>query len=570
MDNSDNRKKHILIAEDVKETKETSNIETSQPFNKAEFLNQVEGEMELAKDLVRLLLDEDYPKQLSELQKAVSRRDSKTLENAAHAFKGLVGAFCAGPAYEAALRLEMMGRNGVLSRLDEEYTIFEKEIKRLKQALVALITPSLTKDEERKSIMDNSDNQKKRILVAEDVKVISYQITRAMESQGFDVDLAQDGEQCLEKIQSFKPDLVILDLMMPKVHGIDILKKMRSDADAENIGAIVCTAKSFKIEHELVKELGAFDIVVKPIQMDELVAKVKRFFSKEDTDVQQTQSRIAEPKPVKVFKPTIEGSCGRICLWGARGSIPISGPQYVRHGGNTSCMEVNCGDEIIIFDAGSGIRDLGLELMKQEHRKLHIFITHTHWDHIQGFPFFVPAFVPGFDITIYGAEGFGKDLESVFRGQLDRDYFPVQLEDMNANLEFKHLNENPVQIGNYKVYWEFAHHPGATVGYKIDIGGKKIVWLPDDEFLQGYLGSPDNITLNSEIVAPYLKLIEFMSDIDISISEAQYTNEEYVNKVGWGQSSLSNACLLMKLAMSKSGLLHIMTLCTMMPPFRTS
>ena len=210
-------------------------------------------------------------------------------------------------------------------------------------------------------------------------------------------------------------------------------------------------------------------------------------------------------------------------------------------------MAVKCGEELFIFDAGSGIRNLGLDLMKDGPRKIHLLITHTHWDRIQGFPFFIPAYVPGFDITVYAAKGFGKDLESIFHGQLDKDYFPVQLEDMNATLEFKTLGDPPAQIGNYEVHWEYAHHPGATLAYKINIDGTKVGWMPDNEFLKGYLGPPDDISYNDDMIAPYLPLIDFLSDIDILVSESQYTNQEYPNKIGWGHTSVSNACVLMKL-----------------------
>jgi phosphoribosyl 1,2-cyclic phosphodiesterase len=131
-----------------------------------------------------------------------------------------------------------------------------------------------------------------------------------------------------------------------------------------------------------------------------------------------------------IYRPTLDTSRTHFTLWGARGSTPTVGGRFHRHGGNTSCMSITRDDEAFIFDAGSGIRDLGLELLEGKVRKIHLFITHPHWDHIQGFPFFRPAFVPEFDITVYGSRGFGKDIESLFRGQLDSDYLPVQFEDM--------------------------------------------------------------------------------------------------------------------------------------------
>jgi len=249
-----------------------------------------------------------------------------------------------------------------------------------------------------------------------------------------------------------------------------------------------------------------------------------------------------------IFKPCLETARGRFSLWGTRGSTPTPGARFLRHGGNTSCLSVTYGEEKFIFDAGSGIRDLGQSIMAQTSRKLHLFITHTHWDHIQGFPFFTPAYVPEFEIDIYGAEGFGKDLESIFRGQLDRDYFPVQMDDLNSSISFKHLVENPVVLGDVKVWWEFAQHPGATVGYKIDVAGYRIAWIPDNEFLQGYTGPPDALTRDHPLVVPYRKMIEFLSDCDVVIHEAQYTNDEYPDKIAWGHSSVSNVCLLIKFA----------------------
>ena len=211
-------------------------------------------------------------------------------------------------------------------------------------------------------------------------------------------------------------------------------------------------------------------------------------------------------------------------------------------------MSTVFGDEQFIFDAGSGIRELGLDILKSPRRKLHLFVTHTHWDHIQGFPFFAPAYIPGFEITVYGAKGFGKDLKSIFQGQLDRDYFPVQMEAMCSDLRFQHLVEEPMFIESACISWAFTQHPGATVGYKIEIGGKKIAWVPDNEFLQGYMGSPKGLTRDHPLVAPYARMIDFLSDADTVIHEAQYTTKEYPKKVRWGHSSIANACLLMKLA----------------------
>ena len=235
-------------------------------------------------------------------------------------------------------------------------------------------------------------------------------------------------------------------------------------------------------------------------------------------------------------------------LWGTRGSIPISGAKFVRHGGNTSCVEVAEAEERIILDAGSGIRELGLELAKRGPRKLHLFITHTHWDHIQGFPFFAPAYIPGFELNIYGAVGFKKDLGSIFRGQLDSDYFPVQFEDMRAAVVFHALDKPPLRIGRFTVSWEPTHHPAVTLAYKISTATQTFGYVSDNEFLYGYTGSPQGIDAGSPLVLPHRRLVEFLRGVDLLVAEAQYTNEEYLKKIGWGHSSISSACLLAKLA----------------------
>ena len=242
---------------------------------------------------------------------------------------------------------------------------------------------------------------------------------------------------------------------------------------------------------------------------------------------------------------------GEIILWGSRGSSPTPGGRYIRHGGHTSCLSIRYDNVQLIFDAGSGIRELGRALMEDPPRQLHLFITHTHWDHIQGFPFFGPAYTPGWEIEIYGAKTFNKPLKDVFKGQLDREYFPVQMEDMRAHLDFHNLSEEPLNVEGMRVSWVQTCHPGTTLGYKIEVEGRKIAWFPDNEFLRGHLDPLDDLTRDSATVQPYLPVVDFLSGVDLLIHEAQYTDEEYPHKVGWGHSSVGNACALAHLARVK-------------------
>jgi len=387
-------------------------------------------------------------------------------------------------------------------------------------------------------------------LIAEDVRVIAFKMAQSLQAAGYVVETVSDGEECLGQARKSLPDLVVLDIMMPKMHGIEVLKALRDEHRTSRIGVIVCSAKDFKTDQAEASRLGVFDFLTKPFEPAALVEKVDAYFARRSgyKGVPEFPAPTVDAPTDECYAPLLDTSRARFNLWGTRGSTPTPGARFLRHGGNTSCLSIALGDEQFIFDAGSGIRDLGIDLLSSGCRKVHLFITHTHWDHIQGFPFFAPAYVPGFEIVIYGAEGFGKDLKSVFRGQLDREYFPVQMEDMHSHLQFRQLAENPVPVGSALISWEFSQHPGATVGYKIEIADKKIAWVPDNECLQGYTGPPDELHRDHPLVQPYGNMIEFLSDADIVIHEAQYTCEEYPKKIRWGHSSVSNACALMKLA----------------------
>jgi phosphoribosyl 1,2-cyclic phosphodiesterase len=242
----------------------------------------------------------------------------------------------------------------------------------------------------------------------------------------------------------------------------------------------------------------------------------------------KTISDLLEEKPQKPFT---------VRFWGTRGSIATPGEDTVKYGGNTSCTEVRCGSQLLILDAGTGIRALGASLCREfQDRPIrgHIFIGHTHWDHIQGFPFFAPAFNPNNEFSIYSLRGAEKPLQKVFRGQMDSDYFPVLLSDMKARLEFCEL-ESEVDLGETRVSYVFLNHPGLAVGFRISFGGKSLVYLSDHE-TYGRLaeGGPTPNPMDLDIA-------RFTENADLLISEAQYTEEEYPQKKGWGHSTFLDA-----------------------------
>lgn len=224
-----------------------------------------------------------------------------------------------------------------------------------------------------------------------------------------------------------------------------------------------------------------------------------------------------------------------IKFWGVRGSIPTPGPASVRYGGNTACIEVRHNDRLFILDAGSGIRALGNELLKEKTSvKATIFISHMHWDHIQGIPFFTPAFIPGNNFIFYGAEESDKSLETVIAGQMDPTYFPIELRDMGSKLEFRRLYEGQHQIDGIRVDAIYVNHPGNAMGYKFFLNDKRLVYISDNEPFQQ---APQNTPAESYIGEDgNKKLVDFIRGSHILIHDAQYTPEEYNNHKTWGHS----------------------------------
>ena len=224
----------------------------------------------------------------------------------------------------------------------------------------------------------------------------------------------------------------------------------------------------------------------------------------------------------------------RLKFWGVRGSIPSPGPSTLRYGGNTSCLEVRNEDRFFIFDAGSGIRELGNSLLNSgQNIKGHIFISHLHWDHIQGIPFFTPAYIPGNEFTFYSAKDVNSGLKELISSQMDSVYFPVEMDDMCAELQFHALQEGRFEVDNIPVETIFVNHPGNALGYKLYLDDTILVYISDNEPFESapaenaddYIGEDGNE-----------KLIEFISGSDILVHDAQYTPEEYESKVTWGHS----------------------------------
>jgi len=174
----------------------------------------------------------------------------------------------------------------------------------------------------------------------------------------------------------------------------------------------------------------------------------------------------------------------RVRFWGTRGSIPKPGPAYVRYGGNTSCVEVRTASGVLILlDCGTGAHPLGQALLAEPGapRHGHVFISHTHWDHIQGLPFLAPLFVSDFEWDIYGPRGLGPSIRETLAGQMQYTYFPIEIEQFAAKVRYHDLVEGSFQIDDVHISAHFMNHPALTLGYRIEADGASVVYATDHE-----------------------------------------------------------------------------------------
>src|SRR5262245_29092990 len=236
----------------------------------------------------------------------------------------------------------------------------------------------------------------------------------------------------------------------------------------------------------------------------------------------------------------------RVRFWGARGSLATPGPATVRYGGNTSCAEIttNAGD-LIILDCGTGIRPLGEHLITTKASPLrgHILISHTHWDHIQGIPFFGPFFAPGNTWDVYAPKGMSQTLREALEGQMQYTYFPVRLDELGAEIHYHELVEGTFRIADVTIKTRYLNHPALTFGYRLEAEGAVIVYASDHEPHARHLADG-----TGEISGEDLRHCEFLADADLVIHDAQYTAAEYAQKIGWGHSTVEYALAMCRAA----------------------
>jgi phosphoribosyl 1,2-cyclic phosphodiesterase/CheY-like chemotaxis protein len=386
---------------------------------------------------------------------------------------------------------------------------------------------------------DSAPKRMSTVLIIEDDADSRTTLAELFAIDDWEVLEAKDGDAGVDLAIRHRPELILCDLLMPKSNGFQVCRTIREQLQPTKI--IVVSGRDYGVDRTSALQAGADEYLLKPITWESLSSAIDRLLPKIPRRPKLKSAAESESIPA------------RIRLWGVRGSIPVPGKSTVRYGGNTSCVEVRADGEIIILDAGTGIRLLGLALDKEfrtRSMKLTLLITHTHWDHIQGLPFFSPAYNRKNLIRVLGYEGARAGLGKILAGQMETPFFPVSLRELPSHLAIEELKEMEFEIGKVKVRSKFANHPGICAGYRLFTSSGSVAYFPDSEpyeLLKMQLASRDGISEEEArdfATAERTKMVEFLQGCDVVILDTQYTDEEYAQHIGWGHSSLSSVVSL--------------------------
>ncbi len=342
-------------------------------------------------------------------------------------------------------------------------------------------------------------------IIDDDKKTVEI-YTNLLKSKGYKVSSSYSGTEALKKIFEVQPDCVLCDIIMPDFDGIDLLNCIRLKTNIKQPKFIVVTGKIFDFDKRRAFRQGVDGYITKPINSETFV--------KEILDILDTNITIG--------------------FYGVRGTLPVPGEKTVRYGGNTNCVTMRIAHKyFLIFDAGTGIKALSDSLLSENSLPINakLFITHPHYDHIHGIPFFVPLYMKGNHIDIYGAKHGDLGVKELLNNQMENVYFPITMEEFIADLSFHDITEETFKIDELQVQTILLNHPGRCLGYRIDYQKKSFCYITDNEL---YLENSPHYSQHEVD-----RLINFIKDTDFMLIDATYTDEEYVKKVGWGHSCIS-------------------------------
>ena len=347
-------------------------------------------------------------------------------------------------------------------------------------------------------------------LVDDDPDILAM-LSRVLEDGGHRAEAASSSLQALKQIPISRPDCVITDIMMPEMDGFELTRELRRRPELADMKIIVLSAKTYEFDRRRARELGADGFISKPFQRDTLLQSI--------TDI--VSSRVV------------------VGYWGVHGTLPAPGAAYIRYGGNTPCVSVEIGGEpLYIFDCGSGIKRLSDSVMAAGGPRFsgRIFISHTHWDHINTVPFFAPLYLRGNQIEIFGPYQGDLTIERAVSAQMESVYFPVTVREFGARLVFRDLREETLEFGPVRIDTMLLSHPGYCLGYRLSCRGRMICYITDNEL---YL--PGDPRHNPRYIE---QLAAFVKGADVLITDTTYRDSEYPSKVDWGHSCVSQVAEL--------------------------
>ncbi len=332
-------------------------------------------------------------------------------------------------------------------------------------------------------------------------------VSRLLTDAGHEVVVRASSAGALRDIPDARPDCVITDVMMPVMDGFELTRKLRGKPALEGLKILILSAKGYDFDRRRAKEMGADGYITKPISRETFLQSVFEIVSE------------------------------RVSLhyWGVHGTLPTPGPAYTRYGGNTPCVsvEIGGGEPLYIFDCGSGIKKLSDSIMQGSGERFsgRVFISHTHWDHINTVPFFAPLYLRGNQIEIHGPYQGDLTIERAISAQMESVYFPVTIREFGARLVFRDLREETLEFGPVRIDTMLLRHPGYCLGYKLRCRERTICYITDNEL---YL--PTNPRHEARYVE---RLADFVRGADVLITDTTYRDHEYPSKVDWGHSCVS-------------------------------
>jgi len=331
-------------------------------------------------------------------------------------------------------------------------------------------------------------------------------VSRLLGDAGHEVIVRASSTGAVRDIPDARPDCVITDLMMPVMDGFELTRELRRRPELAAMKIVILSAKSYDFDRRRAKEMGADGYITKPIHRETFLKSIDEMVS----------DRLA------------------LHYWGVHGTLPAPGDAYTRYGGNTPCVSVQVsGEPLYVFDCGSGIKRLSDRLMAgaEERLSARVFISHTHWDHINTVPFFAPLYVRGNQIEIFGPYQGNLTIERAISAQMESVYFPVTIREFGARIMFRDLREETLQFGPVRIDTMLLRHPGYCLGYKLSCRDRSICYITDNEL---YL--PTDPRHDARYVE---RLADFVRRADVLITDTTYRDHEYPAKVDWGHSCVS-------------------------------